>query len=898
VGAPDVTESTPSYPNGTVTFLFTDIGGSTRLWEQAPDAMRVALASHDAILRSCVEARGGVVFKTVGDAVYAAFADPAAAVAASVDAQRELDAHAWPEAVGRIEVRMAIHTGVAAETGGDYFGPPLNRVSRIMSLAFPGQILVSRTSASLIGSALDGGITLRELGVFRLKDLSEPEPTAQVIADGLRADFPPLPSLDARPNNLPYEIASFVGREHELADVQQQLDAKRLVTVAGTGGIGKTRLALQSAANVIDRFADGTWFVELATTETGALAAQAIAMVLGLREESQRAIDDTLANAISSKAMLLVLDGADRVAAPIAALVKNLLSRCPGLHILVTTREPLHLTGEHVVRIGTLDDGPMLFLDRAREVNPDVTADADAIAAIAEICLRLDGIPLAIELAAANAATLAPADILARLRKSLKLLVSRDPTKQERHRTLRAAIAWSFELLSSDEAAALRALAVFDGSFNVPAAAAILAADLDDAQDVCADLAMKSLVWVVGGSHPTRYVLMTTVREYLRESGTGDDVAGAARERHFAHFAEVVGAGERADARMLSQWLAIIDGDVANVRAALTFGLASHATDGAAMAVTLSRYWKTRGFLSEARTFLDRATGLEIDDDALRARLLRRDASFAIEQDDYARARSVNLECRALCERLDDANGVAETFFNEALIDQRMGDSHAALASYDRAIAAFRIARNPYGEALTEHNVILLLLARGEHEHAESRIDAVADTLAEASDEVMTAHFTALRGRLALKRGRFDGATTFYRQALDIQERLGNRMDVAVLHSELAYALVKLNRQDEATHSAKLCIGIGSEIASSSHVILGLEAFFEIALSCAKYEDAAKFFALAESLRGTNNYKAESVRDIATMERALRDEMGSRLDDIIESVRGTDVAAAVGLLSN
>jgi predicted ATPase/class 3 adenylate cyclase len=891
VGAPDVTESTPSYPSGTVTFLFTDIGGSTRLWEQAPDAMRMALASHDAILRACVEARGGVVFKTVGDAVYAAFADPAAAVAASVDAQRKLDAHAWPEAVGRIEVRMAIHTGVVAETGGDYFGPPLNRVSRIMSLAFPGQILVSRASASLIGGALDDGIALRELGVFRLKDLSEPEPTAQVVAEGLRADFPPLPSLDARPNNLPYEIASFIGRETELAEISAQLELRRLLSIVGPGGIGKTRLALQAAANVVDRYPDGTWYVELASVSDGSLLAQSISIALGAQEEAQRSADDTLIDAIGSKSMLVILDGVDRIVRDTALLAKKLLSRCPSLQLFVTSREPLGVTGERAIRIGALAEAADLFIERAREIEPEAVSriDTDGRSAIEQLCRRLDGIPLAIELAAAHAATLSPAELLERLSKSMKLLVSRDPTRDERHRTLRATIGWSVDLLGPELASALRALSVFDGTFSSEAAAALLDNDADDALEHIEDLAAKSILWPVGGSKPVRYVLPTTMREYERSLPEDQAISHERSVRHFRYYEGLVGAplagGTVPDAMLLER----LDAEIIDVRSSLAWALQHLPVDAARMATAVAPYWASRGFLNEGRAVFRRALESEKLDAGLRARVLRRAASFAIERDDYDEARALNLECRALYLSVGDANGIAETSFNLALVEQRLGHTDAAETHYREAISEFQAASNVNGELLAAHNVALLLLARGELAEAEARIDASADALKEASNGRIAAHITGLRARLAGRRGDSSLAETLYRQTMETLTTSGTRQDIAVAQAELSIILARAGRIEEARALAVDCLRVGLEIGSDILLIHGFEAFCAITLGTDDAEDAARYLAMARALRLANGYAFEGADDLTSWEAELRTRLDERVDHITAAIGYAEV---------
>jgi predicted ATPase len=547
-----------------------------------------------------VDEQGGTVFKTVGDGVCAAFQKPAAAVAAAVEGQRRLKAYPWPSAIGEIVVRMSIHTGAASAVDGDYFGGTLNRVARLMSLAHPGQILVSNASAALLGADLPAGVQLRTLGVFRLKDLSEPEPTSQVLADGLRPDFPVLASLDARPNNLPFQIASFVGRERELGEIEEQLGARRLITIVGPGGIGKTRLALQAAADAADRFPDGTWFVELSAVDDAALIAQAIAVVLKVREEAQRLLEDTLADAIGTKTMVVILDGVDRVLARAASLVKKLLSRCPSLQVVATSREPLHLTGERTVRLGALGEAAELFVERAREIDPEaMRSDGEHADTIKEICRRLDGIPLAIELAAANVATLSPPELLARLSKNLKLLVSRDTTKDERHRTLRAAISWSYDLLAPPEAAAACAFSVFEGSFDGAAASAVLEDDEDDTALLIDELVLKSMLTVVGGSRPARYAMMSTVRDYLRELTTDVSKLRERSLRHFRYFDRLVMPGGALPADNAQERRDRIDTDITNVRAALDFAVEAGLQESGAMAAALSDYWRARGFLSE-----------------------------------------------------------------------------------------------------------------------------------------------------------------------------------------------------------------------------------------------------------------------------------------------------------
>ncbi|MEA2688388.1 MAG: hypothetical protein QOD51_995, partial [Candidatus Eremiobacteraeota bacterium] len=444
-----------------VTFLFTDIEGSTRLWESDAAAMSVALAAHDAILRAAITESGGVVFKTVGDAFCAAFTRPEDALEAALGAQRRIAAHPWGEPIGTLRVRMGIHTGTAVVSEGDYFGPTVNRVARVTSIGHGEQILVSSTTAALLRDVLRDGVTLSDIGTHRLKDLARPEPTYQVLAPGLRSAFPALKSLESRPNNIPFEISSFIGRDAELAAVGDALRDRRLVSIVGPGGIGKSRLALQVAAQALDQFAGGAWVVALSPLHSEELIANAVADILHVRETAQERIEDTIARELADRQLLLVLDSAEHLLAGTATFANTLLRRCASVKVLVTSREPLHLTGEFVYRVGPLQHAAELLLDRAREVLGDFVPDGAALQVIEDICGKLECIPLAIELAAARLATLPLGELNARLARSFSVLVSRDSTKEERHRTLRATIAWSYDLLDPREAELMRALGVF-----------------------------------------------------------------------------------------------------------------------------------------------------------------------------------------------------------------------------------------------------------------------------------------------------------------------------------------------------------------------------------------------------------------------------------------------------
>lgn len=573
-------------PSGTVTFLFTDIEGSSRRWEADAEGMSVELRQHDELLRSCVEANGGAVFKMVGDACCAAFSTAREALDAALAMQRALAETYRTSSNDAIQVRIALHTGSADERDGDYYGPSVNRVARLLSAGYGSQILLSAATQELVRDRLPSDVTLRGLGEHRLKDLARPEHIFQVTVPDQDHTFPPLKTVDASRTNLPIQTARLIGRVQELREVCELLraDDVRLITLTGPAGTGKTRLSLQVAAELLDDFRDGAFFVSLASVTDPGEVVPAVARSLNLPEADRQRGTQALTGSLGRSEMLLVLDNFEQVleAAPVVAAI---LQACPGTKVMATSREPLHLYDEQqyvvpplsvpeLAKLPNLEalsqyESVALFIQRAQMVKRDFAVTNENAPAVAEICYRLDGLPLAIELAAARVVILAPQAILIRLSHCLNLLSGGARDLPARHQTLRGALDWSYGLLSEPEQRLLRRLGVFYGGWTLEAAEEVcnIEGDLDVFEGMTS-LVEKSLVRTVIRPDP-RYEMLETIREYAREALTPDEARELPR-RHASFFVRFAMEAGPELIRDQGQWLERLEADHENLRAATT----------------------------------------------------------------------------------------------------------------------------------------------------------------------------------------------------------------------------------------------------------------------------------------------------------------------------------------
>jgi predicted ATPase/class 3 adenylate cyclase len=741
-----------------LTFVFTDLESSTRLWERFPEAMNGAMERHDAILQEAVEDFDGRVVKIMGDGVMAVFSSAADAVEACLRAQRTLRDETWRD-TGPLHVRMGIHVGEAVERGDDFLGPPVNRAARIMAAAHGGQVLLSGDAADVAQHGLPEGAVLRDLGEHQLKDLFQPEHIFQLVHPALAREFPPLATLSQRPNNLPTQTSEFLGREAQLAAIRDLLDADgvRLLTLTGPGGIGKTRLALQAAADQIDRYEDGVYFVDVADARHADAVFDAIARAVGLTRKSEERLIDVLKRELRARHMLLVVDNFEQVMAAAEGLT-DLLQRCSQVKVLVTSREALSVRGEHLLGVPPLavpaadramsaelveeSEAVRLFVERAREARPGFTLTDDNASAVAEITSRLDGLPLALELAAARAKLFSPQELRDRLRSRLDLLARGPRDLPVRQRTLRSTIDWSYQLLDEEERAILQLLSVFSPTrIEAVEGVGVRLESLRaiDVVDALTSLMDKSLVHPVEGAGPQRLSMLGTIRDYAGERlNDNPRLHGAARHAHAAYFSDFAdGRADRLYGPEREATLADLELELGNLLSAWRYWVAagnleeleklldglwllhdargwyhgavelsndllavlsaaprtpSHAYDEIALRTSLARgLLALRGYTREAEETFMRVLALSEQAGELPQRfsVLRSLATFYTYRGEFGRAAAIGQELLELAERQDDPSLEVEGLLVAGASVAFQGDISAGLEHLDRAIALF-----------------------------------------------------------------------------------------------------------------------------------------------------------------------------------------------------------------
>ncbi|MBK7975157.1 MAG: tetratricopeptide repeat protein [Deltaproteobacteria bacterium] len=744
-------------PSGTVTFLFTDIEGSTQLWDERAGWMARAHARQEALLREIFAAHDGYPYKMIGDAFQVAFDTAPAALAAAAEAQRALHAEAWGEAP--IRVRMAIHSGETEERGDDYVGPLLNRVARLMSAGHGGQVLVTQATYELVRDRLPHGVSLRDLGEKRLRDLNRPEHVHELVIADLEHDFPALKTLDAIPNNLPVQLTHFIGRERSLAELTELLARSRLVTLTGSGGAGKTRLSLQLGGELLERFSHGVWFVELAPIADEREIAQAVATALGIVVAPGRPVLEVLAARLAGEERLVIVDNCEHVVHAAAEVVSSLLAASPRSRVIATTREPLRVPGEATYRVPSLamvdpeedasfaelarSEAVKLFVDRAMQVASTFTLGEHNVAVVADICRRLDGIPLAIELAAARASSLTPEQIADRLGDRFRLLTRGARVALPRQQTLRALIDWSHDLLDERERTALRRLAVFAGGFTLEAAEAVCAGgDVDgyDVVDLLTNLIEKSLV--VHEPDRGRYRLLETIRAYALERLKDSGEEGAVRDLHLEHFLALAErAPETAHAGDAGAWLAF-DADLENLVTVHSWcdQAPRHVEAGLRLVVALAGYLRQRGRLDQGRRLIRQALARPGTEPRtlLRCKALYELVRFAFSMGRYAEAEGAARESLAIARELGADDSAAVVLRYLAGIEATHGNFALSREHSAEAVAIARRLGDPETLGMTLTTAAELLRYRREHDAAQPLYEEVIECWRRVDDRANT----------------------------------------------------------------------------------------------------------------------------------------------------------------
>jgi len=863
--------ATSELPTGTVTFLFTDIEGSTRLLQTLGDRYAQVLEDQRRLLREAFQRHSGREVGTAGDGFFVVFLRPRDAVAAAVDAQRAVARHTWPEGV-TVRVRMGLHTGEGALVGGDYVGLDVHRAARIASVGWGGQILLSQSTGALIEHGPPDGVTLRGLGPHRLKDLARPEDLFQVLHRDLPHDFPALHSLDAMPNNLPVQLTSFIGREQEIADIKRSMATTHLLTLLGPGGAGKTRLALQIAAECVDLLHDGVWLVDLAPISDPSLVAQTAASAVGLREPARGPLE-ALVDFLRPKSLMLVLDNCEHVLAAAADLCSGLLRQAPNLRILATSRETLGITGELVYRVPPLPlpdpqdalspegvgqfAAVRLFVERATFQQPGFAVTKSNAKVIAAICRRLDGIPLAIELAAARVKVLSLDQIAARLNDRFRLLTGGARTGVPHHQTLRAAMDWSYDLLPEEERALFRRLSVFVGGFTLEAAESVCAdAGLDSSHvlDLLSHLVDKSLVTVDdrAGSE-VRYRLLETIRQYsfdrMVEGGEVERVRNRHRDfyQHMAERAELELTGPEQ-----KTWLDRLEIEHDNYRAALEWSIADAKGAEAAtrLAGSLWWFWEVRGYWSEARRWLNAALArTEGVSAAARAKALNAASGIALRQYDMAESKALAQESLELSRQLGDKRTTASCLVILGTYACRVEDYKQAEQLSGESLTLSREAGDNWGTAWAQG--ILGLVAREEKDYTR------ATALMEESIQGMRALGTQWGmgimlvnlGLVTREQGDLARAVSLFEEALGVLRQLGDKSYISYTQLNMGAVASAMGEHARAAQLYGDSLALRKELEDRRGMATCVAALGCTAAGLGDFDRAARLLGAAEAMR-------------------------------------------------
>lgn len=834
--------------SGNITFLFTDIEGSTKLAQHFPDSLPVSLEIHHSIMRKAIESCNGFVFEIIGDAFCASFENTLDAVNACCRAQIKLNSEKWKEAV--IKVRMGIHRGNAEWNGKRYMGfITLARTQRVMSAAYGGQVLISEDAYNQITEKENAEISYRDLGERRLKDLIQPLKIFQLISKGLPSDFPQLMTLDARPNNLPVQLTSFIGREEEIEKVKVLLKNTHLLTLTGPGGAGKTRLSLQVGADIIDEFANGVWFVELAPLTDPVQLQQEILKELGIKEETKKTLEETLIAYLKDKELLIILDNCEHLIEACAVLTEKLLKACPKLKIIATSREAMNCIGEQTHSILSMEtpnlseeisaeqitqyESVRLFIERALSVNPKFRVNSENAPSLAGICSRLDGIPLAIELAAARIKVLTLEKIHERLSNRFGLLTGGKRTALPRQQTLKALIDWSYDLLSEREKILWARLSVFNDGWTLETAEEICSDDIlkkDEVFDLLNLLVEKSIL--IFDEENERYGILETLKSYgeekLKETNETNDIF----LKYLYYYNELSELAELKLAGTQAQfWLDKLDTEHGNLQSAIVWAVKQgHYNEGMRLAGTLGMFWDIRGYFSIGRRLLE--------------------------------------------SMLANTNGVSKPFIAKAFsqagtLAKNQGDYQQALKFYEKSLALHLELKDKDGIASSLNNLGIVEYEQGNYEEARKLCEEHLKYMRETGDKDSVANSLNGLGNMAYDQGDYEQARKFHEESLELREELGNKRGIASSLNNLANVLNNQGDYEKAEKLYEKSLAIKRELGDKRGIATTLHNFGAITSCKEDYDLAKRYFeesiALAREI-GDKQGVAETLYDLGSIE--------------------------------
>lgn len=897
-------------PAGIVTFLFTDLEGSTRFWEEHPDLMPAVYDRHDAILRQVISAHSGVIYKVIGDAIQAAFPTPEAGVGAAIAAQQLLIAEKWPLAPAPL-VRMALHVAqIDPDATGDFRSPLLNRLGRLLSAAEGGQVLLSADLVSLLGSPKDATISVLDLGEHRFRDLT-PQRVFQAVAPGIPADRARLLALSPHRTNLIAPTTSLVGREREISHLSDLLchNSPRLVTLLGPGGVGKTRLAQAVAAEVLEEFSDGVWYVSLDTVLDPGDLPGTIASAVGIREGAGPSLLEAVSEHFSNRHSLLVLDNFEQLV-DASGIVAALLRDCPRLKVLVTSRLPLDLSAEveFLVLPLSIDESAVdLFVERYRAVQPAFRSNPESRAIVVQICRRLDGLPLAIELAAARGRMLPVEKLLSRLEMRLPLLTGGPRDAAARHRTLQTTIAWSVDLLGPGERAVFAGMSIFTGGAAIDALDPVLGGLVPsdgsslDAFGSVEILVRHSLLKVDAAG---RVTMLETIREYAAALLQQSIEASSLRAAHAVHYCDVVIASQPLliDANQ-AETLKSLNDDWENIRQALSyFETQGPVATFAAMATALWRFWSIRGLYREGRRWLDsairQARSNELGGSTLAAAL---DGAgiLAESQGDASEAEILHFEALNIWRAENDTTGIARSLENLGILAlHSRGDLVLSREFHSDALHHFERMNDRRGVASSLKSLADVALFNEEFSDARALYAQSLTIVRSLHDSRGIAAGLTSLGALAFLEGDAERAIEHYEEAVAYWRLLDDVPGIALCVGNLGEALTFTGRVEESARLLAECLELSRTIGDQQGIAFalthlgGLARSHDVRMSAQHYAEAAE---LSRSI-GDDARLAEAVEGLAG---ALLDagnaEMAARLFGVAQAIRGQSGIALPGV---